>query len=69
MTTNLDLHSPQRQCIALQIEHVDLNALIDVLNTQAHGDELRIRRLKKRKLALRDEITRLQRLLQPKEPA
>lgn len=69
MTNNLDLHSPQRQCIALQIEHADLNALIDLLNTQAQTDELRIRRLKKRKLALRDEITRLQRLLEPKEPA
>lgn len=69
MTTELDLHSPQRQCIALQIEHADLNALIDLLNTQVHVDELRIRRLKKRKLALRDEITRLQWLLEPKEPA
>ena len=69
MTTELDLHSPQRQCIALQIEHADLNALIDLLNTQFHVDELRIRRLKKRKLALRDEITRLQWLLEPKEPA
>jgi len=69
MTIELDLHSPQRQCIALQIEHADLNALIDLLNTQVHVDELRIRRLKKRKLALRDEITRLQWLLEPKEPA
>jgi hypothetical protein len=39
------------------------------LNQQPTIDELRIRRLKKRKLALRDEITRLQWLLEPKEPA
>jgi len=69
MTSDLDLHSPQRQRIELQIEHADLNALIDLLNQQPTVDELRIRRLKKRKLALRDEITRLQRLLEPKEPA
>ena len=69
MTADLDLRSPQRQCIELQIEHADLNALIDLLNQQPPLDELRIRRLKKRKLALRDEITRLQWLLEPKEPA
>jgi hypothetical protein len=69
MTSDLDLRSPQRQSIELQIEHADLNALIDQLNQQPTVDELRIRRLKKRKLALRDEITRLQWLLEPKEPA
>jgi len=69
MTFDLDLNSPLRQCIELQIEHADLNALIDQLNQQPTTDELRIRRLKKRKLALRDEINRLQWLLEPKEPA
>ena len=69
MTTDLDLRSPQRQCIQLQIEHADLNALIDQLSLHPAIDELRIRRLKKRKLVLRDHITRLQWLLVPKEPA
>jgi hypothetical protein len=69
MTTDLDLRSPQRQCIELQIEHADLNALIDQLSLHPAIDELRIRRLKKRKLVLRDHITRLQWLLEPKEPA
>ena len=69
MMFDLDLRSPQRRCIELQIEHADLNALIDLLNQKPLVDELRIRRLKKRKLALRDEITRLQWLLAPKEPA
>lgn len=64
-----DLRSPQRQCIALQIEHADLNALIDQLCLHPNIDELRIRRLKKRKLMLRDQITRLQWLLEPREPA
>jgi hypothetical protein len=69
MTTDLDLRSPQRQCIQLQMEHADLNALIDQLSLYPATDELRIRRLKKRKFALRDHITRLQWLLLPKEPA
>lgn len=69
MTTDLDLRSPQRQCIQLQMEHADLNALIDQLSLHPAMDELRIRRLKKHKLVLRDHITRLQLLLLPKEPA
>jgi len=32
-------------------------------------DELRLRRLKKRRLALRDEMARLQWMTGPKEPA
>ena len=65
-----DLRSPQRQLIELQIEHADLDALIDQasLATQAL-DELSLRRLKKRRLALRDQIARLQSMLDPKEPA
>ena len=65
-----DLRSPQRQLIELQIEHADLDALIDQM-AEGHAplDELRVRRLKKRRLALRDDIARLQRLLEPKEPA
>ena len=69
MTQLVDLRSPQRQCIELQIEHADLNALIDQLSQQPNVDELRLRRLKKRKLLLRDQITRLQWMLEPKEPA
>ena len=64
-----DLRSPQRLCIALQMEHADLNALIDQLNLNPGIDELRIQRLKKRKLLLRDQIARLQQQLLPQEPA
>ncbi|MBP6220247.1 DUF465 domain-containing protein [Limnohabitans sp.] len=65
-----DLRSPQRQLIEWQIEHADLDALIDqaVLATQPL-DELLLRRLKKRRLALRDQMTKLQWMLDPKEPA
>jgi len=65
----VDLRSPQRLCIELQIEHADLNALIDQLSLNPGIDELRIQRLKKRKLLLRDQIARLQQQLQPQEPA
>jgi hypothetical protein len=67
---NADHRSPQRRLIELQIEHADLDALIDQLAEGAAPlDELRLRRLKKRRLALRDDIARLQWLSNPKEPA
>lgn len=65
-----DQRSPQRRLIELQIEHADLDAMIDQAGeTGAPLDELRLRRLKKRRLALRDEMARLQWLIDPKEPA
>lgn len=67
MTTNL--HSPERQLIELRIEHADLDALIDRSGADVPIDELMIRRLKKRRLSLRDEIARLERELDPSEPA
>jgi hypothetical protein len=53
----------------MRIEHSDLDALIDRTTTLAPLDELVIRRLKKKRLSLRDEIARLERNLEPKEPA
>jgi hypothetical protein len=65
-----DLHSPQRQLIELQMAHADLDALIDQASLHPQPlDELRLRRLKKRRLALRDQIAQLQAMLDPKEPA
>ena len=64
-----DLHSPQRRLIELRMEHGDLDALIDHALAQGGGDDLTLRRLKKRRLALRDQIARLERALDPKEPA
>ncbi len=65
-----DLRSPQRQLIEWQIEHADLDALIDQARmSTTTPDELSLRRLKKRRLALRDQIARLQFMLDPKEPA
>lgn len=62
--------SPQRELIECRIEHADLDAMIDQASENAGGlDELRLRRLKKRRLALRDEMARLHWLMDPKEPA
>jgi hypothetical protein len=63
-----NLHSPQRRLIELRIEHADLDELIDVRGPAAL-DELALRRLKKRRLALRDQISRLELMLEPPEPA
>ncbi|HVZ43038.1 MAG TPA: YdcH family protein [Ramlibacter sp.] len=64
-----NLHSPERRLIELRMEHADLDALIDRASEQSPMDELMMRRLKKRRLALRDEISRLELILDPKEPA
>lgn len=66
---SLNLNSPARQLIELRIEHADLDALIDRASEPNPQDELSLRRLKKRRLALRDQISQLEQLLEPREPA
>lgn len=64
-----NLHSLPRRLIELRIEHADLDDLIDRTSLERPGDELTMRRLKKRRLALRDMIARLEAQLEPPEPA
>lgn len=64
-----NLHSPERHLIELRMEHADLDDLIDRAAEQSPVDELMLRRLKKRRLLLRDQIARLELALDPKEPA
>ncbi|MBS0305675.1 MAG: DUF465 domain-containing protein [Proteobacteria bacterium] len=64
-----NLHSPQRRLIELRMEHADLDELIDRNALDHQADELTLRRLKKRRLLLRDEIARLEAVLEPPEPA
>lgn len=69
-TASVDLRSPQRQLIECQIEHADLDARIDqAVSVPVPLDELSLRRMKKRRLVLRDQIVQLQSQLSPKEPA
>jgi hypothetical protein len=64
-----NLHSPQRRLIELRIEHADLNNLIDTNGLSSAADDLSLRRLKKRRLLLRDQIAQLETALEPPEPA
>ena len=64
-----NLNSPQWRLIALRMEHGDLDALIDQACGQLPQDELVMRRLKKKRLALRDGIARIERELAPDESA
>ncbi len=49
----------------LQEEHVSLDKLIDELSHQVVIDQLAVKRLKKRKLVLKDEIAKLKAMLLP----
>ena len=62
-------HSPERRLIELRMEHADLDATIDRLAEAPSADELLLRRLKKRRLMLRDQLSKLELALDPKEPA
>jgi hypothetical protein len=64
-----NLHSPERRLIELRMEHADLQASIDRLREAPAADQLAIRRLERRAQHLRDDIVRLEFVLDPKEPA
>lgn len=64
-----NLNTLERRIMELQIEHRDLDFLIDRLASDAGHDELQLRRLKKRRLKLKDAITLLQLQLEPDVPA
>ena len=49
----------------LQQEHRDLDTAIEALERMVGGDQLQIQRLKKRKLALKDRIRKLEDQLTP----
>ena len=66
---DLNLHSLPRRLIELRIEHGDLDSLIDQAALTLPDDELSVRRLKKRRLMLRDQIARIEAELDPPEPA
>lgn len=59
----------QQRIIELEVEHRDLDVVIESLINDLGHDELQLRRLKKRKLQLKDHITLLKMQLMPDEPA
>ena len=66
MPTSDVLH---RRISELQVEHRDLDVVIAMLSLQPSPDELRLRRLKKRKLQIKDTIALLQMQQTPDIPA
>lgn len=63
--TDEEQQSIRAQLTMLELEHGDLNDIIDRLVEDPTQDQLQLRRLKKRKLLLKDQITRLQARLIP----
>lgn len=53
----------------MQVEHRDLDLVIDHLSQVPPPDQLLVRRLKKRKLQLKDRIAQLEQMLVPDIPA
>lgn len=60
-----DIESLKKQLEDLQLEHRDLDDVIDHLIETRPFDQIQIQRLKKRKLMLKDQITRLESRLLP----
>ena len=68
MSDNLSeeqLETIRRRLIELKIEHRDLDDAIQHLIDTGTFEELKIKRLKKRKLQLKDDIARLENVLIP----
>jgi hypothetical protein len=68
--TDLPLSEEEKEQIrgrlhALEIEHQDLDDVIERLAADPAQDQLQLRRLKKRKLILKDQIQRLRTRLIP----
>ena len=55
--------------VELNVEHRDLDDVIHRLEAESMLDELQIRRLKKRKLLLKDQMAWIERQLDPDIPA
>jgi len=60
-----DLAGIAAQLVELKVEHRDLDAAIDRLAETIQADEMAVKRLKKRKLRLKDMITALESRLIP----
>jgi len=59
----------RKRIIELEVEHSDLDAVIDILSREAGHDQLQLRRMKKRRLQIKDHITLLKMQLIPDIPA
>ena len=69
MSESTDPVVTSRQLAELRLEHRDLDAAIEHLVADIQADELTVKRLKKRKLWLRDCIAKLESAMIPDQPA
>ena len=71
MLTEEEITNARATLNELEVEHRDLNLIIDHLAATPlpEQDQLLIHRLKKRKLMLKDKIYQLKRMLVPDVPA
>ncbi len=60
-----NIFSSRSRLKELRIEHRDLDVAIGELNSNPNADQLRVRRLKKKKLQLKDLIARIESELIP----
>ncbi len=65
MDQNGAVPDPAARLAWLRTEHRDLDSAIDALERDLAADQLQLARLKKRKLRLKDEISRLEDVLIP----
>lgn len=62
---DFDINNLELQLLELRSEHRDLDDIIREMIESQHPDQLRIQRLKKRKLRIKDSIIRVESLLIP----
>jgi len=62
---DLDEAGLKARLAVLRVEHQDMSAAVEALEFAPRADQIQVARLKKRKLALRDEIARLEDRLTP----
>ena len=62
---NADRVALMQRLVTLQVEHRDLDAVIQHLVLDPKRDELQVTRLKRRKLLLKDQIAWLERQIDP----
>jgi len=67
--TEEDAEAIRVRISVLKVEHRDLDAVIARLSEDPVQDELQLKRLKRRKLLLKDHIAMLERQLVPDMPA
>jgi hypothetical protein len=69
MIHTADVEALKQRINQLHVEHRDLDDVISRLSQSAAQDQIQLQRLKKRKLFLKDQISVLERQLEPDESA